>query len=125
MRFDEEVAAGAAWLDANAPAVPPWYEIIDLDLLDMSDCGACVLGQVFDPYVDEHGRRFGYDAGLRLLCPDENTYSLAPIDHGFNRAWAMSEDWADLRDDWVAVITARRADAAMADRAFDALGVEG
>lgn len=43
----DRVAAGVAWLDANAP---DWLDRIDLDELQMDDCCRCMLGQVFDDY---------------------------------------------------------------------------
>ncbi len=119
MSYEEEVAAGAAWLDANRPG---WVDGVDLETLDMNDCARCVLGQTFPPDI---ATGFGYDSGLRQLTRTEDG-GVRPRDFGFAVGpVAFVGDWYDLRDAWVDVITARRADAAMADRAFDALGVEG
>lgn len=38
------VARGADWLDEKYPG---WFKVIDLAILDISDCHQCVLGQVY------------------------------------------------------------------------------
>lgn len=48
-RATERVAAGTAWLDEHRPG---WHREIDLYALDMMDCNACVLGQLYGTYVN-------------------------------------------------------------------------
>ena len=45
---EERVAQGVALLDTVRPG---WIDEIDLDYLDMSEPGYCVLGQVFGEYT--------------------------------------------------------------------------
>jgi hypothetical protein len=50
----ERVLRGAAWLDETAPG---WERKLDLSVLDISDPGQCVCGQVFmgihqNPYTE-------------------------------------------------------------------------
>lgn len=54
-QFTDQVAKGAAWLDANYPG---WVDVIDLDSLDISDCTSCVMAQVNDGLIgpDERGQ---------------------------------------------------------------------
>ena len=52
--YATQVAAGVALLDAKAPA---WRDRVKWWRLDLGDCGACILGQVYD----------GYIAGLRSV----------------------------------------------------------
>ena len=45
--IDERVAKGAAWLDEEHPG---WRENIDPEILDMTSCLSCILGQVYENY---------------------------------------------------------------------------
>jgi hypothetical protein len=51
--ISERVAWGAAWLDDKYPG---WVDRIDLAALEMSDCNACILGQVYTGLVPEAER---------------------------------------------------------------------
>jgi len=42
---EERVADGGKWCNAHAPA--GWWNLVDLDLLDISSVTRCVLGQLF------------------------------------------------------------------------------
>lgn len=117
--YEEEVARGAAWLDANAPPDKPWYEVIDLDVLEMDDCSRCVLGQTFAHHADlKSSLPFGYDYAIRNL--DAPVYGT-----GFSVLWGSAREYDILCDAWVALIKERRVGAAIRERAFGALGPEG
>lgn len=47
--FENEIKAGAAYLDRVRPG---WEHYIDLELLDMDHMNNCVIGQVFGNYLD-------------------------------------------------------------------------
>lgn len=52
----DKIKAGMALLDEQAPLLPDyltnWRDRIDILALDMGDGGWCVLGQLFDDYLD-------------------------------------------------------------------------
>jgi hypothetical protein len=71
--FEARVAKGVDLLNEHAPA--EWWsaDVIDLDKLDLSNVGVCVLGQVFDGYFD----------GLDWLSGAEGFTGPWAVDYGF------------------------------------------
>lgn len=81
--LDAKVARGIALLDDRMPG---WRQRIDLDLLDMSSCDFCILGQLFGDYDD------GFVAlGLDRGCP-----------YGFDDE---DEDYLELARTWDRALT--------------------
>jgi len=70
----ERAAAGAAFLDEQQPG---WYEIIDVDGLELSHGGACVLGQLHGEFRMGLGRAaiFNFSSAPRA--------NLSPVRLGF------------------------------------------
>lgn len=66
-QIPDEIKAGMALLDEKAPG---WREKIDLEELDLGECHACILGQVFGHY----------NAGKRALAEADNE----PVRYGFD-----------------------------------------
>lgn len=59
--YEQVVRAGVAFLDKERPG---WEQHIDLDTLELNDCGTCVLGQLLNDYdrglmVLQLGEHFG------------------------------------------------------------------
>jgi len=112
----EVVANGSAFLDER---YPDWYDHMLIVDHDMSDCTACVLGQLFTPSnyhadMDDpnyaHLLRSGYSLALRALG------SLGIVDdwmeiHGFsyNGNSHKSITWPTLNAAWALAIESRRA----------------
>lgn len=46
--IESRVKAGAELLDRIRPG---WHDLIDLDILEMSDCTKCVAGQIYGTYM--------------------------------------------------------------------------
>lgn len=90
--YAARAAAGAAFLDER---IPGWAARISLDLLDMSNCEWCILGQLGGCY-DEAVSDFDLD--------DEDETGL-----GFMRpAGESGFAWELLRNAWTAEIATRR-----------------
>jgi hypothetical protein len=97
----ERVAKGAAFLDESEPS---WWQVIDLDALDMEQGCNCVLGQLHPSNTDEELHYLGalFQFGLPH-GPDSD----ADISLGF-----FTEDpleWAPLTEAWRNLIEERRA----------------
>lgn len=78
-KYPKDVAAAAKLLDS---IFPKWFELIDLDIFDMSDCNQCILGQLLSDYT----------RGFKLLFPDRKVDSaLDEIfgDDGDATAWEI------------------------------------
>lgn len=48
MTYAERAAAGAAFLDEQRPG---WWLTVNGERLDMGECDACVLGQIYGDYM--------------------------------------------------------------------------
>jgi hypothetical protein len=102
------VRAGAALLDQRNPG---WADRIDVTTLRVSNCRACVLGQLYSGFTD------GYELGRRALIPADVYVSDVPrgthywaIRHGFHVPDGNQQDrFERLRTEWVKAIKARRA----------------
>jgi hypothetical protein len=90
----ERVAAGVAYLDEREPG---WAAQIDLEVLDLSDCDRCVIGQLY-PGINDTGRiDTAYDPDLGFDAPATVT-----------SARATGAAFAALDAEWKRVITERR-----------------
>lgn len=91
---DERAAAGAAWLDKH---VPDWLNQIDTGRLDLADCSACMLGQIYRDYWNaplvKDGLGFEY-------CRQANAL-------GFNDELGQ---YNELTDAWLRLIDERRSE---------------
>ena len=93
MSMTEKVQQGAKLLDRKRPG---WAGRVEVEILHMSDCQKCVLGQLFSRY------HYGTYA-LALMTQQES------IDYGFTlRGVASSESWIALTHRWRCEISERR-----------------
>jgi hypothetical protein len=90
------VNKGATLLDA---VYPRWWENVDIDSLNMSNCRECVLGQLYILYTN----------GLNHLLGHHAHYTSA--DYGFtligNDRLGVYDSWENLREAWVVEIRLR------------------
>ncbi len=93
----ERVLRGAVLLDRKRPG---WWKTIDLFALSMSDCSRCIVGQALGQF-DE----LAFEEVLGL--PYETAIATA---HGFDKEYPRKHyGHPELREEWVALITERRA----------------
>lgn len=95
------VENGAEWLDVHAPG---WYKRVNLDTLYMKDCYRCILGQVFGGISNMYIGPSGMDIA-------EHRYQLNisdMIEMGFESE--TIENYDELYDEWVKVISSRARD---------------
>lgn len=96
MSHKENVERGAALLDQQYPG---WFNELDVASLDMSDCDACVVGQVADKRYSGATWEMGlYD------CEDD-------VRHGFDLEYppnSSTKDWAGLKAEWIKQIEKKR-----------------
>lgn len=83
-RIRFQVAKGAAWLDnmdrispLNPRQSAPWWEKIDLDILDLDYGRYCILGQLFATHAATYGYLDGYVYVAEWMGED------FVIEHGF------------------------------------------
>lgn len=93
----ERVASGVEWLDENRP---DWVDQINLDKFDIGDGCLCVLGQLYGDYWDSPLIKKEYEGDH--FGGDIRAYEL-----GFNIVGTSQMD--ELQQEWVAVISARKA----------------
>lgn len=89
--FSAEVKRGVQLLNRE---VTDWYDLINLDLLDILHGDQCVLGQLFGDYVD----------GLRelgLTAKESNAHGFC---FGYDLANYSYAGWADLTEQWKSAI---------------------
>jgi hypothetical protein len=102
--FADRVKRGASFLDEEKPG---WFNLIDLDKLNMGDGSDCVIGQLFKD-VDLDYKESAYFFGVEEMHIGEsgwpNEYTL-----GFMLDWKMgnSRNWELLTDAWKIEITNR------------------
>lgn len=91
---DAKVARGAAWLDRH---IPGWWEEpdgvakrIDMDLLDVSHCSECLIGQLIGLFWTEQTR-----AAIAKLEPALNVPNLGYDNPSGPGQWQVYYDWAD------------------------------
>jgi hypothetical protein len=96
------IAAGAAVLDQH---VPGWRDRIDTDTLDLANCHACVLGQLYGNFI--RGLEVVGPAGTSLTAK-----TLCAAEHGFYAVGAGDDDlhqeYQQLTDGWREEIARRR-----------------
>lgn len=108
-RIDERVERGAKWLDENAPG---WFNLIDIQVLDIANVGCCVLGQVFiydlvtNSFNIDFGRDYadlsnanGFKYGMKVLWGQVgysygSSYGCAAL-HGFDSIIGVLDDGDD------------------------------
>jgi hypothetical protein len=94
------VTAGAEFLDRVEPG---WDRRIDLDVLDLGACDACVIGQLAGVEAER---------GVAALVGHDVNGERWPTALGFHIDVASPDDddwdWALLTDAWKRAITARR-----------------
>jgi hypothetical protein len=96
-KYAEQIARGAAFLDEKASG---WRQRVDLDRLQMSDCTACVLGQ-----LDGRGSRFWYSMLTRFgLNPEVGE----DVEHGFATSEDDGDTYEQLTTEWRQYIEATR-----------------
>ena len=99
---EDYVERGAKLLDEERPG---WADMIYLEQLQMSDCSACILGQLYGDYSDAvntilnvPGDEFGFDlpeAPRELLSPEDSVQQ-------------ARNSYMHLRQLWVKQILIRR-----------------
>lgn len=92
----KRVYLGAEWLDEKRPG---WWQSIDLDRLDISDCDRCVLGQVFGGFL------VGVQKCGLLSYPSLTDMGLA-LDYRYDGQ--RDDYWAVVKDAWCEQILDRR-----------------
>lgn len=99
MTREQQVAAGAEWLDAERPG---WELLIDLGRLNLASGWDCVCGQVFVGLVED-GFVSGYEGAHKTLFPEQTAvWSEA---HGFYSLTITGK--SDLQVAWTALIKER------------------
>lgn len=96
----ERVARGAALLDV---ATPGWFEAINLDWLDLSNCNRCVLGQLAGDFMDA---LVEYE-----INPDEARARGFEVSVDVEDVSVIDAEYDALTAAWRELITARRAGA--------------
>lgn len=97
-RFEEQVKRGIALLDKKKPG---WRNKVNINELQMHDCSACILGQVFG----------NYGLGLKYLCGGW-TFDVIKYSNGFSSTpftgnkVQRKNDWDELRDEWILQLSA-------------------
>lgn len=113
MNINENVARGAAWLDAH---VPGWFDRVDLDILNMTSSDLCIFGQVFDTGHDPD-METGFEVGMGRLMPSlgfERTWEpmtnrmFWELAEGHGLFLPLGDDDATLIPPWTEIIMARR-----------------
>ena len=92
--FEEQIAAGMRLLDERKPG---WEREIDLNILRMSSCHQCVLGQIYGNYFEtatsmELGEEYGF------------TLPFLPMLRDLPKRTAM---WETLTQEWKSAIEER------------------
>jgi hypothetical protein len=114
MKYAEEAARGAAFLDERHPG---WAFEIDLTRLNMSTCSSCIVGQLFGGLTNPGGSaRFqAYDTGLLSLGVNEDIdehfelgFSARRPCREFLEADESGEEWEALKQAWIAEIEKRK-----------------
>jgi hypothetical protein len=93
-----EIEMGAALLDEKFPG---WDAKIDVNLLDLTDCSWCVLGQLFGRYMAGL-RALGIYDGVRL------DFAELSVAFGFNKNSIHDTSFDDLKSGWETLILERR-----------------
>lgn len=95
------VASGAAWMDEHCP---DWLQMIDLDMLDLSQGDRCVLGQTAHCLTKgkvESNRTGSYDDTLEYVVPlDEDVDGGWSRNHGFIIGYGGNPDDEELTARW-------------------------
>jgi hypothetical protein len=97
MAYEEQVAAGAAYLDQK---VPGWEASVNLEKLDMADCKRCIVGQTICEYYTWQNDYDMYDdksaaLGFDVYWPE-----------GYSREW-LTEQYVKLEETWVNLLKER------------------
>jgi hypothetical protein len=95
------VSEGAKWMDRHRPG---WFETLDIELLDISECDVCVLGQIC--------------GGFSEVVPPDGTYSSRgyrwAAAHGFAvffdryRMEDTMTAYDALRENWITEVLSRQ-----------------
>lgn len=96
----ERVARGVALLDRVRPG---WAQLVDLDRLDMQECAACVLGQLYGDFDDG--------------CIANSLPLAAAAEHGFHHRLTspraghrtVTAEYQALYEEWRRIIAWRQA----------------
>lgn len=87
--YIESVALIANWLDTKKA---DWYLIVNIDILDMTSCENCILGQVFRTEAEIVNETDGFTYAWWLMDQDgirQNTeYVSGTISH-----WRATQNW--------------------------------
>lgn len=111
LQIAARVARGVALLDQ---AQPRWMDLIDLELLELSGCYECVLGQVFGSYLDGRAALWPEDPPHPSTTSSTNALARWSAEHGFfsleilDRQELVYEEYDLLAAEWKRVIAARR-----------------
>lgn len=95
----ERVQAGVAYLDEHHP---DWAYRLDLKALNLANCKACVLGQIFGHYEDAPlesracAPALGFEVGWYVM------------DDAIDEFSSPSAEYAELTAEWTRVVLARR-----------------
>jgi hypothetical protein len=107
--FADRATAGAAYLDKVWPG---WHDLIELDRLDLSDCWACILGQLFENYCDAEdnlimpGRQVPGATDLEMTALGFSLVADADADDSLD-VTAIHQDYDWLTACWINLILGR------------------
>lgn len=133
----ERVAKGVAWLDENYPG---WFDVIDLDTLDIAACDRCVLGQVYEGCIPPEEKNqliaqalqsqpkalasqfqrlaeSGEVGGFTILAEAKNMVISGQVHEMgfavdfFQEAFGSAPSYVSLLEEWTRVIIQKRLDA--------------
>lgn len=112
--YRDMAANGASYMDTRRD---DWFNVVDIDILDMSHPHLCILGQTIDSrvntYSDGHSVQVSGFA-VRMEEMQEAGFSYAArdkwvVDNGFDITEESSYvDWDILTEAWVEQILVRR-----------------
>lgn len=106
---DQFIERGMALLDEK---VPGWEHRVDLKTLDLNDCTECVVGQLFQTYINR----------LTTLGREADHF---PHRFGFSLDWDnWRTTWGGLTTAWKRAIRTRRAEVAQPTSSGDPQGSE-
>jgi len=89
-KYSDAVINGAELLDEVWPG---WYKRVDEASLDLGDCTACILGQVYGGYTDGVNRLFDID--YTNFYEDNRRFRESAIGFGFEAPSASGNNYQE------------------------------
>jgi hypothetical protein len=92
--FEEQIDAGAKWLDENDPG---WELKIDLSEFDIASCHHCVLGQLYGDWMEAITEVGGEQ---KLIWSASHGFNLSIVDQEHEEKYDLLEQgWIQLIKD--------------------------